>query len=282
MTADNVSYIAGQAVAAEAAVKVAGIQKNAMDAATNAQSAIAQQIQDRANQLHAVWAEQYLPCELATLAEVCAEPKQTADLFVTAQRAAVEVTKRFGMARQKALYCISASCVGARCELEYMLARDQARAEAWQANAAMRAEEARVELSNAQRLNNRMAMINPGRGGTAVAANALASAAKIYDGLAQQAAGAFNGALATAGRFIQGAATGISRLDFSGGSQYQRADIGSLDPTGSYWGTAPTGQTMAKDDMSSLSSDLWGTVPPPPTGYTGIGAVNLGDSNQGN
>lgn len=280
MTANNAAYIGGQALAARAAIEVAGIQQKAMDKATDAQSAIAQQIQDRANQLHAVWAEQYLPCELATLAEVCAEPKQVADLFVTAQRAAVEVTKRFGVARQRALYCLPASCLGQRCETEYMLARDQARAEAWQANAAMRAEEARVELANAQRLNNRMAMINPGRGGTAVAANALGSAAQIYDGLAKQAAGAFNGALATAGRFIQGAASGIGNIDWT--QQPAKVDdMGALDKTGTFWGTA---KEVQKDDLGSLdaSGGFWGTNPPQPTGYTGIGVNNLGDGSQGN
>jgi len=274
-TADNPSYAAGQITAAAGAAVVAKIQADAMDHATDAQFAIAQQIQDRANQLHAVWAEQYLPCELATLAEVCAEPKQVADLFVTAQRAAVEVTKRFGMARQKALYCMSASCVGARCELEYMLARDQARAEAWQANAAMRAEEARVELANAQRLNNRIAMINPGRGGTAVAANALASAAKIYDGLAQQAAGAFSGALATAGRFLQGAFSGISQ------PAPQQVPGYTVDYAGQ--GISPTEtQVQARDDLRQFDkvTDPY-YMAPLPTGDTGVTPIMMGDGNAG-
>jgi hypothetical protein len=212
-TADATKYASDNQViisriATAASLIMAALQYKTWQDQIDKQDKIAQRIQDRADELHGVWSGSYLPCELATLSEICSEPKRVADLNLVAQRAIAEVSKRFSVARKKALYCMPANCVGASCEIETRMAVDQARSEAWQAQASMRAEEARIDVINAQRLNNRINIIATGRNGTSQASSALSAAAGIYGKLAEQAAGAFNGAIATAGRFAAMSANG--------------------------------------------------------------------------
>ena len=176
--------------------------KSALDEATAAQKEIAQQIQDRANALHDVWANHYLPCELATLKEVCNEPVKTTNHASIYADETAAVLRRFSLAAATEL-AARPNCVRLPCETSTAFALDIQRSQVWQANGAMRASEAKVVVQNAQRIANKINMVNVGRHGAATASGALEAAAKIYKNIADQATGAFNSALATAGRTLQ-------------------------------------------------------------------------------
>lgn len=188
-----------EALALALAVK----QYASYDKAIDKQDKIAQRIQDRADELHSIWKNSYLECELKTAAEICAEPKVEPQSILASIKANAEISKQFSIAKQNALYCIDSQCHGSRCDTERKFAIAQSRSSAWQVNASINQEIARADLKNAQRLNNRILMLNAGRNGVANASSALAQASQIYQQQSQAAAAGFNGAMATLGRLTQ-------------------------------------------------------------------------------
>jgi hypothetical protein len=169
---------------------------------TKAKLEISQSVQDRANAIHSVWQSNYLPCELATLNEICAEPDVVANEAIVAQRAIAEAAKIFATKKRKAVYCLAPQQVGQRAEAEFVLSTEQADLASGLVRAQIEAERGRVRLLNAQNLQNRMNIINPGRGHSAGVTNGLAALSDLYSGLIKDSQSAIDGAARTQGRAI--------------------------------------------------------------------------------
>jgi hypothetical protein len=168
---------------------------------------IAENIQFRADQIHNVWLSYYLPIELATVNEICSEPLVIANKEVAAQRARAEIAKIFAVAKRSQVYCLTPQQVGLRFESEVALNIRQAETTAGTIRVAVRTEEARVRLVNAQNLANRMNIINSGRGHDASSVAAVAAAAAEFEQLSKQQAKNIEDASRAVGRGLAGAFT---------------------------------------------------------------------------
>jgi hypothetical protein len=184
------------------AIKEAKEQREKQAKFTKAKLEISQSIQDRANAIHSVWQSNYLPCELETLNEICAEPDVVANEAVVAQRAIAEAAKIFATKKRKAVYCLAPQQVGQRAEVEFVLSTEQADLATGLVRAQIEAERGRVRLLNAQNLQNRMNIINPGRGHSAGVANGLNALSDLYSGLIKDSQSAIDNAAKTQGRAI--------------------------------------------------------------------------------
>lgn len=184
----------------QAKIAISAAQLYIYEKIASRQLDLAEKIDARADDLHNIWKDIYLPCELSTLQELCSTPIEVANLELVESRVYADVGRQFAANRTKALYCLPYTAAGARCETNTRFAIEQAKAEAGMSQIARNQEIARVELKNAQRQVNIVTMLNLGRGGTAVAANLAATAGQQYQQVASQAASAFNGALKSLGR----------------------------------------------------------------------------------
>jgi uncharacterized lipoprotein NlpE involved in copper resistance len=146
---------------------------------------IAANIQARADAIFGVWQSYYLPVELDTLNEICSEPEAIANKLVVAQRARAELAKIYAVAKKQQAYCLTPQQIGLRLESEVSLSIRQAETTAGVIRSAVRTEEARVRLVNAQNLTNRMNIINSGRQHNASSVAALAAASAEYDQLSK-------------------------------------------------------------------------------------------------
>jgi len=164
--------------------------KSALDDAMELELQILADIQSRLNQVHVVWANDYLPCELTTLALVCGKAKQTTNISYVAAQASAETTKQYAIAGNSITEQMSEACFAPDCNFDNRLAVAKARSESWKIQGALRFDESRVDIENASRMNDKLNMIAPGRNGVVAAANSLMAVAKIYEELAQQAAAA--------------------------------------------------------------------------------------------
>lgn len=177
-----------------------------------AKQQIAAQIQDRANAIHGVWTQYYLPCEIATVEEICSEPLVVANRGVVAQRAVGEMAKVFAVAKKAQQYCLPPQAVGLRMESDISLSIRQADMTAGLVRVAVQTEDARVALLNAQRMNDRMNIINPGRGHNASVTSALTAASSVYDGLAKETAKTIEDASYSVGRGVYGVISGAKEV----------------------------------------------------------------------
>lgn len=173
---------------------------------------IAAQIQDRADLLHEIWATYYLPCELATLNEICNEPIAVANIGVVAQRAVAEMIKIFTTTKKAQSYCISPQQVGTRLEMAVTTSVRQADMTSGLVRIAVQTEEARVNLLNAQRMADRINIINPGRGYDADTISALEAANTLYTGLAKEEAKTIEDSYKAMGRGIAMAVSSASDI----------------------------------------------------------------------
>jgi hypothetical protein len=225
---------------------------------------LAEKIDARADDLHNIWKEQYLPCELSLLAELCSAPIEVANLELVESRAYADVGRRFAANRTKALYCLPYTAAGARCETNTRFAIEQSKAEAGISQIARNQEIARVELKNTQRQVNIATMLNMGRGGVAVAANMSNSAAAQYQQVASQAASAFNGAMKSIGRLNEQGASNTSGVQNQGAmmtvptqgvAQYQSQQF--QNSISQYESPSSSTYSPAKDAMHSVNSNAF-------------------------
>jgi hypothetical protein len=91
----DAAWIAKTALSTALAV----MQYRSYDRAIDKQDDIAQRIQSRADELHNIWKESYLTCELNTIAEICAEPKVIAQTTLASIKAQAEISKQFSLAK---------------------------------------------------------------------------------------------------------------------------------------------------------------------------------------
>jgi hypothetical protein len=163
---------------------------------------IAQNVQSRADQIHSVWRDHYLPCEIATVNEICSVPDAVANEAVVAQRAVAEVAKVFATKKRSAIYCLSPQHTGARAEVEFKISTEKADLAAGLVQQQVAAERARVTLLNNQNMQNRMNVINPGRGHAANVGDSLLKLSDIYSGLIRDSDEALANAARTQGRAL--------------------------------------------------------------------------------
>ena len=194
---------AGQGVSgvaqAAAMVTVATLQYRTWQSQIDKADAIARRIQDRDDEKHAVWKNVYFPHEQATVAEIAARPMRTPAYAAVAQRVTAQYRSQIDRAKADALFQLDAQCVGARAEAIRSLELHGAGLTAYGVEAALRAEEARTDVINAQRTADRLTVLSHGRQVHHQSGTALQGAIQQAQFAAQQAAGAFNGALSALG-----------------------------------------------------------------------------------
>ena len=183
-----------------------------LDEAVNLELENLARIQDRANQVHNVWAGSYLPCELQTLALVEARQKETVDQVAQAVAGFASLDQAYANTYAAPAEMMTELCIVDKCGPNNRINIALARSKSWHAQANMRHEEIRVRDSNAQRINDRIAMIAPGRGGVAQAMNALQAAQKLLEGTAAQAEAAKGANAYALGRILEFAKGNLGNL----------------------------------------------------------------------
>lgn len=169
-------------------------------------------VQYRANVIHNVWAGSYLGCELNTLAQITNEPKESVNINLQGQTAISAINQAYAGVYASELEVRTELCFSHVCASNNRTQVAQAKSQGWHAQANLRYEEVRVDENNAQRLNNRMAMISPGRNGAVQSINALVAAGEIFGSIARQAEAAKGGSEYAAGRGIALAQQGLGAL----------------------------------------------------------------------
>lgn len=173
---------------------------------------LAGMIQERADEIFNVWTGNYLPVEQATLNEICNETIEVARVALVSQRARGEIAKIYAVAKKHRVYSLAPQQVGQRLEADIMISTKQADTTAGLVRTMVKQEQARAKLVNAQRLANRMNIINAGRGNTVAVTNALAAVAKEYGRLSEEAAKNVNDASYVVGRGLFGAVNGSMEI----------------------------------------------------------------------
>ena len=184
---------------AAAMVTVAKIQYATWQNQIDKADAIARRIQDRDDERHRTWTDVYKQEEIRTANAVFTAADDVVNYGAVRQR--VEATYRAATDRavSDALFFMDNQCAGARGDISRELTLRGAGLTAFGVEAALRAEELRIEVKNRQRLADKLTMINTGRQAYFSPSSALSGALQQYQFAAQQAAGAFNGALASLG-----------------------------------------------------------------------------------
>lgn len=180
-------------------ITVAVLQYKTWDKQIEKADRIAQRIQDRADENHQVWRDFYYPKELTTVNEITSEPVRTVVYGAVRQRVEAQYRGMMDTARADALFCVDNQCAGARCDISREMDLRAASLTAYGVEAAIRAEEARVEVLNRQRRADRLSVLSHGRQVHHNSTTALQGAMSQYQFAAQQAAGAFNGAVSALG-----------------------------------------------------------------------------------
>jgi hypothetical protein len=161
-----------------------------------------QRVQDRANQIHNVWTGNYLPCELQTLAEIDAVPKLIVAVGTISASGLNTTTQAYAQATHDIAEAGTEMCYSDACGTTNRMSVARAKSQSWRIQGDLRYEETRVDSQNAQRLNDRITMINPGRNGLANALNAMGAASAIYASVAEQAEAAKGSDAYAKGRMI--------------------------------------------------------------------------------
>lgn len=200
----DVAYIAPGPISTPNTVK--------LDEAVNLELENLARIQSRAAQVHNVWAGNYLPCELQTLALVEARQKETVEQAAQAFSGFAALDQAYAGAFAAPAEMMTELCIVDKCGPNNRINLALARSKSWHAQANMRHEEIRVRDSNAQRINDRIAMIAPGRGGVAQAMSALTAAQKLLEGTAAQAEAAKGGNAYATGRILEFAKSSLGAL----------------------------------------------------------------------
>lgn len=254
------AYESSQAAAASAAERKKIAEKQAQY--NLAKTTIAKAVQDRSNEIIGVWSGYYLPREVATVNEVCSEPVENANLDMAKYVALGEVIKVYANAKKAKTLCVAPQQIGIRQEVEVLMSIKQAQHISATQRLAVKTENARVRMKNQQRLNNKINMINAGRGHGAHSTGVLEAAAREYSDLSKQLDKDLSTAAYVMGRSLNGLVTaGQEVLKQSGafGAMFQKQeDIRPLM-------ISPVTQ---QNDQSNNSGNTIININPP-DGYTG-------------
>ncbi len=244
---------------AAAMITVATLQYKTWQDQIDKADAIARRIQDREDERHRAWTDIYKQEEIRTANEVFTAPTETVNYGAVRQR--VEATYRAATDRavSDALFFMDNQCAGARGDISRELTLRGAGLTAFGVEAALRAEELRIEVKNRQRLADKLTMINTGRQAYFSPSSALSGALQQYQFAAQQAAGAFNGALASLGALAR-------RNQQPNGQRETGAPMRDMDlravPTAGDLPRLDDGQSPQLPDLSQSSAYMLPTTPP--------------------
>jgi hypothetical protein len=237
---------------AGAMIAVAALQYETWSKQIERADAIARRIQDRADESHRIWKDFYLPKELATVEELDQVPLRTANLGAVRQRAEAQYRGMLDRAKADALLCLDSQCVGARCDISREMELRAAGLAAYGVEAALRAEETRVDLQNRQRVADKLTILAHGRQVHHNSAAALGTAVAASQMAAQQSAGAFNGAVSALGA--------LARRREQAAGRTSLAPVETRDIT--------LGNPMAMTDPR-IDENGYGTFPQPQSGDAG-------------
>jgi hypothetical protein len=164
-------------------------------------------IQDRADADRAFWRENYRPCTLATVQEICSTPRYvprySQEISITSSTVRTQLAISADYVKKEQA-CASVQC----CELaDETIAEMQARGFAIQS--VIRAEETRAESRNADRLLRRLEMIKVGRGFEANGQALMAASARESEVIAKQAETVFALAAQAAGQIASRALSSV-------------------------------------------------------------------------
>jgi hypothetical protein len=199
----------------------------------NADLKLQQRVQDRANLLHSVWTNNYLNCELQTLAEVAAVPHQAVNIGVITTQGFNATAQAYAQARSDIAEAQTEMCYSDACGTTNRLSVAEAKAKSWRVQGDLRYDELRVDDANAQRLNDRITMINPGRGGLAAAMSAMQASQAIFASVAAQAEASKGSDDYAKGRILEFAKSNLGTIAklFASPATPQNASTGMGSPT---------------------------------------------------
>lgn len=177
------------------AIKVAREWKAVYQAAIAKELAIAQRIQDRANETHRVWSQEIKHCQAEWAAEVCALPVQVPQYDAVQYRVEAEARRQSDRQLRKTLRNVPLNSTGAKCDITRTFLLASAGTTAHMTYAHREAERARVMRLNANRDVLMRQVITQGHGVYASSGDGMNALASMYHQQADAAAGAMNGAL---------------------------------------------------------------------------------------
>ena len=176
------------------AIKVANEWKAVYKAAIAKELAIAQRIQDRANETHRVWSQEIKGCQAEWAAEVCATPVQVPQYDAVQFRVEAESRRQSDRQLRKTLRNVPLNSTGAKCDVTRTFLLASASSTAHMTYAYREAERARVLRLNANRDVLMRQVITQGHGVYAASGDGMNALASMYHQQADSAAGAMNGA----------------------------------------------------------------------------------------
>lgn len=186
------------------------------DQASNLELNLLRQVQDRADFIQQVWRNNYLGCELNVLAEMDADAKDVIDIPTISAIASGSISSSFASASNLVSQFQAKNCIANACNFTSRLALEEAKSKSYAIMSDLNYESEHVDLINADRLNTRMAMINPGRNGVTQAMNSLVAASRMQSELKAAAAANAGGNGLIAGRVFSALKEGASLLEKSG------------------------------------------------------------------
>lgn len=161
--------------------------------------AIARRIQDREDDRHRAWKDVYQQEEVRLVQGIFAAPEKVVNYGAVRQRVEAAYRSQTDRAISDALFFMDNQCAGARADVARELSLRGAGLTAFGVEAALRAEETRIELQNRQALADKITAVNTGRQAYFSPSSAMQAALQQHQFAAQQAAGAFNGAVQALG-----------------------------------------------------------------------------------
>jgi hypothetical protein len=230
------------------ALKVAGEWRDRYNAAIAKELAVAQRIQDRANERQAFWRNEVKDCQTEWAQEVCALPTVEPQYDAVQFRVEAEARRQSDKLLRQTLRTVPLNSVGARCDLVRTHLLSTASASAHMGFAMREQERARVMRINDQRDVQIRHVISQGNQVYTASGAGLDGVAQLYHTQANSAAGAMNGALKLVGASVRTLTSTLPSL----GS----AVLDQLDPTRVVGGGQ--GDFVSTDESNQYSGPGYG------------------------
>lgn len=209
----DMGWIQSSTIAQAAMIAVAVRQASTAESMNNKQISILNRQMKLAEEAREYWKTTYVPCERATVQEICAEPKYELQYDRTSGRYVAAVRKSFGAINDR-IRCTGRYCTGLTAAMIKDIAVQEAIAISDATNFAYRVEEDRKEAKDAVRWSRRMEALAMGRDLNKTAITANAAASDIAGNLSKQASAGADGAWQGVG-YLLGRNGGVQSNTFS-------------------------------------------------------------------
>jgi hypothetical protein len=197
------------------AARVASIEQDTFNKRTEMVDTLARQVQDRADEKHALWRVAYRDCEANYFREVCSAEVPALDYGDVRQKVENNYRAAFRANTADALQCLANTCAPPSCAATRSLSIHQASATAWGVEGALRASEDERRLLVAQADERKRWVVNAGNGSFGSVSSGTLAAASIYSRLADNAGASANGALAFIGANLRALSTATTQAPAS-------------------------------------------------------------------